>query len=188
MMLRARQAGFTLIEMMVVLIIIGIVISTIVISIKTDDIGEHMKIEMNRLQALVRLAREEAILQGQVMALAVGEKSYRFDVKDIEKDTWSAMQDDQVFRERNLVPGTHFVLVIDDVKNEKRDKFKLELSEDRKQPEQQQDDDYKRVQIDPSGEIFPFELIMSNEDETIEYKLVMGEDGKLSVISPEEFI
>jgi general secretion pathway protein H len=185
---RTRQTGFTLIEMMVVLIIIGVVVSTIVMSIRTGDIGEHMEIEMNRLQALLRLAQEEAVLQGQFMALAIGENSYRFDVKDIEKDTWSAMQDDRVFRERALLPGTHLVLVIDDIEDKKKDEFKLQLSDDKKQDKQPQEDDYQRLQIEPSGEIFPFELIMRNEDDSIEYKLVLGDDGELSIISPEEFI
>ena len=174
--------------MMVVIVIIGIVVGTMVMSIRTGDISEHMEIEMNRLQALVKLAKEEAILQGQVMALAVGENSYRFDVKDIEKDTWSAMQDDQVFRERALVPGTHLVLVIDDIEDKKKDEFKLQLSDDKKQEKQQEEDDFQRVEIDPSGEIFPFELIMRNEDDSIEYKLVLGDDGELSIVSPEEFI
>jgi general secretion pathway protein H len=187
-MARFRQTGFTLIEMMVVIIIIGIVVSTMVMSIRTGDISEHMEIEMNRLQALVRLAKEEAVLQGQVLALAVGENSYRFDVKDIEKDIWSPMQDARVFRERALVPGTHLVLVIDDIEDKKKDEFKLQLSDDKEKKKQQQDDSYQRVQIDPSGEMFPFELIMRNEDDSIEYKLVMGEDGELTIISPKEFI
>lgn len=185
-MSRVKQTGFTLIEMMVVLVVIGIMISVMVLSIRTGDISEHMEIEMNRLHALVSLAQEEAILQGQVLALAVGEASYRFDIKDIEKETWSAMTDGRVFRERAAVTGTHFVLVIDDIENEKKKEFKLELSGEEGQKEEQEDDDFQRVQIEPSGEMFPFELILRNEDETIEFKLVMGEDGELNIILPEE--
>jgi len=179
-----RQTGFTLIEMMVVLVVIGIMISVMVLSIRTGDISEHMEIEMNRLHALVILAQEEAILQGQVLALAVGETSYRFDIKDIEKETWSAMNDGRVFRERSLVTGTHLVLVIDDLEDDKRKDFKLALSGEG--DEKQEDDDVQRIQIEPSGEMFPFELIMRNDEETVEFKLVMGEDGVLNIILPEE--
>jgi len=185
-MKRGRQTGFTLIEMMVVLVVIGIMVSVMVISIRTGDISEHMEIEMNRLHALVTLAQEEAILQGQVLALAVGETSYRFDVKDIEEETWSAMDDGRVFRERKVVTGTHLVLVIDEVEDEKKKDFKLELSDTGDQTQEQEDDDVQRIQIEPSGEMFPFELILRNDEETVEFKLVMGEDGVLNIVLPEE--
>ena len=186
-MIKVKQTGFTLIEMMVVLVIIGIMISVTVMSVRTGDISEHMEIEMNRVHALVSLAQEEAVLQGQVMALAVGETNYRFDIKDLEKETWSAVEDGRVFRERSLVPGTHLVLVIDEIENEKKKEFKLELSSEREEEiQQEEEDDYQRVQIEPSGEMFPFELILRNEDETIEFKLVMGEDGELNIVLPEE--
>ena len=184
---RSSNHGFTLIEMMVVLVILGIIVSTMVLSIRTGDINEHMEIEMNRLHALIGLAQEEAILQGQVMALAIGEESYRFDIKDVEKETWSAVDDGRVFRERKLVQGTHLVLVIDDIEEDREKKFKLELSTEGEQQEvTEEDEDYQRVQIEPSGEMFPFELILRNEDETIEYRLVMNEDGQLTLVLPEE--
>lgn len=183
-MKRASQTGFTLIEMMVVLVIMGIIVSTMVLSIRTGDISEHMEIEMNRLHALVRLAQEEAILQGQVMALAISEKSYRFDVKNLEDETWAAVSDGRVFRERALVPGTHLVLVVDEIEKEEKQKFQLKLST--KKNDEEEEDDFQRVQIEPSGEMFPFELIMRNEDETIEFRLVMGEDGELNIVPPEE--
>ena len=160
-----------------------------VMSIRTGDISEHMEIEMNRLHALVSLAQEEAILQGQVMALAIGETSYRFDVLDIENETWSAVDDGRVFRERNLVPGTHLVLVIDEIEEDKKQEFTLALStEEDEATTDKEEDDFQRVQIEPSGEMFPFELVLRNEDETIEFRLVMGEDGELNIVLPEEVI
>jgi len=47
------QSGFTLIEMMVVLVIMGIIVSSVVLSINTDKIEEHMEIEMRRIHALL---------------------------------------------------------------------------------------------------------------------------------------
>ena len=180
-----RQVGFTLIEMMVVLIIIGIIVSVMVISVKTDDIQEHMELELNRMYTLLNLAREEAILQGQVMALAIGEDRYRFEIRDQEKNKWTPIQDDRVFRERMTVPGTVFALVIDDQEKKTKKDFKLKLSSE-PDDETPEDDEFQRVLIEPSGEINPFELILRKEDESLELKLVMDADGELKIVLPEE--
>ncbi len=196
-MKRPKQYGFTLIEMMVVLVIMGIIVSMMVISLNTNEIQEEMEVEMTRLHVLLNLAQEEAIMQGQVMSLAVSENTYRFDILNVEDETWQTLEDEKVFRERTVVPGTSFSLVIDEIEKEARNiEFKRELSlqEEKEEKEKQaeaeengEEDKYQRVYIEPSGEIFPFELILRNEDETIEVKLVLDDDGKLKVVLPEEF-
>lgn len=185
-MLMRIQRGFTLIEVMVVLLLIGIVMSTVVLSIRTDDIEEHMEQELKRINTLLILAREESILQGQVMALAVSENKYRFEVRNVSEERWQPLQDEAVFRERSTVPGTHFVLVIDQLNDARQNSFSKKTNEadaDKKKPE---DDGYQRVTIEPSGEIFPFELILRKDDETIEYRLQLDEDGELNIIQPED--
>ena len=179
-----HHRGFTLIEMMVVLLIIGIVVSSVVLSINTDDVKEHMEIEMNRLRALINLAREEAILQDHDMALVIKEDSYSFQWYDIKQEKWLAVDDGQVFRERKLPPGTNMVLLIEDLPTtEKHSRPGTSLTLDGKDKEQQQEEeDVQRVVIYPSGEIFPFELILQKEDESTQFKLV----GEVEVQSPDE--
>ena len=193
---KPRQSGFTLIEIMVVLVIMGIMVSMVVMSLNTSDIREEMEVEMTRLQVLITLAQEEAILQGQVMSLAVSENTYRFDVLNVEDETWQALVDEKIFRERAVVPGTSFSLVIDAIEKEARNKdFKRELSlEEQKEKEKKKklaenedEDKYQRIYIEPSGEMFPFELILRNEDETVEVKLILGNDGKIKIVMPEDF-
>ena len=194
-MKRPHQNGFTLIEMMVVLVIMGIIVSMMVISLNSNDIQEDMEVEMTRLRVLINLAQEEAILQGQVMSLAISENTYRFDILNVEDETWQTLTDEKVFRERSVVAGTTFSLVIDEIEKEARNsefKRELTLEEEKEKKEKQADvdeeeDKYQRIYIEPSGEMFPFELILRNEDETIEVKLVLGEDGELTIVLPEDF-
>jgi len=194
-MRRSLAAGFTLIEMMVVLVIMGIIVSMTVISLNTNKIEEEMQTEMTRLHVLINLAQEEAILQGQMMSLAISENTYRFDVLNVEDDSWQALEDEKVFRERSVVPGTSFSLVIDEIEKEARNKeFKRELTleeekekKEKQAKEDEEEDKYQRVFIEPSGEIFPFELILRNEDETVEVKLVLDEQGEIKVVLPEDF-
>ena len=183
-----QHSGFTLIEMMVVLLIIGIVVGSVVLSVNTDDLKEHMEIEMNRLRALVNLAREEAILQDHDMALVIKEDSYSFQWYDVKQQKWLAVDDGRVFRERKLPPGTNMVLLIEDLPSvEKHSQPGTTLELDGKDQEQQQEEeDVQRVVIYPSGEVFPFELILQKEDESTQFKLVADADGELSVQLPDE--
>lgn len=180
--------GFTLIEMMVVLVIIGIIVSSIVLSIRTDDLSEHMEIEMNRMRALLMLAREEAILQDHDMALAIKEDGYSFQRYDVKEQKWLPMDDGQVFRARKLLPGTELILVIADLPvKEKPDRPGLSRNksdEDEKQKEEEEN--VQRVVIFPSGDIFPFELILRKQDESVQFKLVANEDGEIELELPED--
>ncbi len=195
-MKKSLQSGFTLIEMMVVLVIMGVIVSMMVISLNSNEIKEDMEVEMTRLHVLINLAQEEAILQGQVMSLAISENTYRFDILNVENETWQPLVDEKVFRERSIIPGTSFSLVIDEIEKEARNiEFKRELTlqeekekrEKQKQASDEEERKYQRVYIEPSGEMFPFELILRNEDDSVEVKLVLGADGKIKVVMPEDF-
>lgn len=167
-----RQCGFTLIEMMVVIIIIGILVSTVVLSIRTDEIDEHMEIEMRRLQTLINLAREEAVLQGQEYALTVHENSYLFEVFD--EGNWSPITDDKVFRTRSVVSGTELALVVDS----------LEVAFAKTAEGEEEQETPPRVYILSSGEIMPFELILRTLDQTVQFRVRAEEDGVVKLILP----
>ena len=99
-----KQSGFTLIEMMVVLVIIGIMVTSVVLSIRTDDLGEHMEMEMQRIQALLKLAREEAVMQNEDIALKVTENTYSFEI--LGDKGWEPITGDQIFRARKVVDAS----------------------------------------------------------------------------------
>ena len=172
-----QQSGFTLIEMMVVLVIIGIIVSSVVLSIRTDDIEEHMEIEMRRVQALLNLARDEAVLQGHEIALAVEDDSYLFE--KFGDEGWVPITDDRVFRAREVVPGTELSLLIDD--------FEINLGQQQEETDEDVDEVKRsRVYILSSGEIMPFELILRKKDQTIEFRVKVEGDGEIKLVMPED--
>ena len=178
---RQTQSGFTLIEMMVVLVIIGIIVSSVVLSVRTDDLEEHMEIEMERIQALLNLAREEAVLQGQEIALTVMEDKYLFEVFDYDKNVWQPITDDRIFRERRVVGGTELALKVDDLEIEfgkKEETAEAELGEKKIPP--------PRIFILSSGEIMPFELILRTVDQSVQFSLKAELDGEIKLITPGE--
>ena len=169
------QSGFTLIEMLVVLVIIGIVVSAVVVSVRTDDMGEHMDMEMQRIQALLKLAREEAVMQDEDIALKITENSYSFEI--LGDKGWQPISDDRIFRERKVLDGTELALKVDNLEIKFGQK-EAEAGADKIPP--------PRIFILSSGEIMPFELILRTLDQSIQYSLKAEQDGKIKLITPTE--
>ncbi len=71
------QRGFTLIEIMVVVVIISILMGAVALSFpKTED--DLLKENANRFVALVSLMQDEAVLQSRDMAIGVFDSGYKF--------------------------------------------------------------------------------------------------------------
>lgn len=101
---RRIQAGFTLLELLVVLLILGILINFAVIGAGGGH-GPVLKQEAQRIQALVRLARDEALLNAETMALGFTRGGYAFLQQVLVADAtleWRPIEDDPQFRARRL--------------------------------------------------------------------------------------
>jgi type II secretion system protein H len=72
-----RRRGFTLIELVVVTLIVGVVAAMAGMRLARGP-ADALRDEGERLAALLRAAREEAILQGRVLAFEAEGGSYRF--------------------------------------------------------------------------------------------------------------
>lgn len=93
------EVGFTLLEIMVVLLIIGIMMSMAVLSIGSQDRAKGVQNEMLRMQGLFTLAAEEAVFGVREWGVKFGLHGYEFLVQD-EKNKWQK----PAFEERLLKP------------------------------------------------------------------------------------
>ena len=102
--------GFTLIEVMVVMVIIAILVTAVSLSLKGDRAGEALGDEAKRLTALLNLAREEAVMRDRDLGLVLNNDGYFFVQRDeerAEEDTaFIPLSDDDMFRVRALPSGT----------------------------------------------------------------------------------
>jgi len=80
---RCASPGFTLIEIMVVVVIIGIMVTFAVLSIGSRGLDERLSLEARRLQELISLASDQAVLQGVELGFVQTETGYEFlELKD----------------------------------------------------------------------------------------------------------
>ena len=164
----ARSSGFTLLEVLVVVIIIGVVISFAVLSINSDD--KTLEETATRLQALIGLGSQEAVLQSTELALQFNEDGYEFLAFDGKK--WQPISDDQILRPRKL-PDTVTV----DYEPEGQ-KLTLQGMDDEKTP--------PRIYFLSSGEMTPFRLTLRRRGELDGYVLTGSPRGKTELHTTDD--
>ena len=96
------QQGFTLLEILAVIVIIAIVVSLAGLRLSARAVDERLATEAERLQVLLRLAADEAVVQGEEIGLLVAADGYAF--YHLEQNRWVAYEVGPL-RERELPEG-----------------------------------------------------------------------------------
>lgn len=92
-----RQRGFTLLELLVVLVIVGIMLGAVALNATPGD-QQLLQNEAQRIALLLQLARDEAIVRNQPVAFEADDYRYRFLIRTGSQ--WSALTGDEQLRER----------------------------------------------------------------------------------------
>jgi general secretion pathway protein H len=148
-----RASGFTLLEVLVVVVIIGIISSMAVVSIKVLGGDHEMDQEAARLAAVIGQAREEAMLQGRDLGLRLDAHGYDFLRHDARTERWIIVSDDPLLRERSLPDGVGLELSVESrsVTLKPRD-----AASDRQALAPQ-------VVVQASGDFVPFEMLLRRD-------------------------
>lgn len=161
----SSEGGFTLLELLAVIFIIGIIISIASISIGQNS-SRIVQDEVERLHGLIQLASEEAVLQGRELALEFNRDRYQF--LELGVADWQPVTEDKMFRERELPGDVQLELILEGIETSFDDKKNL-----------------PRIFILSSGELTPFELTLKT-DEGEEYALQGFINGKLVLTKAED--
>lgn len=95
--------GFTLIEVLIVMLIMGLFVGLVSAIVRPDDRG-LLRVEAERLAQLLELAAAESRLTGKSIAWSVDGPDYRFG--RYQEDTgWSEILDSELLRRRPLPQG-----------------------------------------------------------------------------------
>jgi general secretion pathway protein H len=108
-----RSKGFTLVEILIVLLIIAVVISLTVLTVTSTGRDGQLDEESRRIEGLVGLLHERALLEGRDFGLRIEPTAYEFVVYDTFRDRWLMLDQEQEFRHRELPKGITFQLQLD---------------------------------------------------------------------------
>jgi general secretion pathway protein H len=157
---RRRRHGFTLIEILVVLVIIGVVLGTVTLAVGGSGERE-LENAARRAQARIALACERAVLGGHDIGFSLVEEALRFGY--ITPQGWQPFgpRSGEELRERSLGDGVAIEL--------SRDGLVL-ANEDEAAPQ---------LACFSSGELTPFEMRLSRADVARQWQLRGRLDGRM---------
>jgi len=171
----ARNAGFTLLEILVVIVIIGVMVSMATLSIGLLGADRQSEEEARRVWAVIGQAREEAELQAIDLAIFVGATDYEFLRFDTRRNQWLPVVDDKLYAQRTLPEGLRFRLWMEGrelvLKPGLPDRSKKGESE--KWPPQ--------LTVLSSGDVVPFELQIERDGAPAMWRMTSLADGDLRV-------
>lgn len=168
----SRLRGFTLLELLIVIVIMGLMATFAVLSLGSRALDERLDTEARRLFELITLAAEEAVLQGTELGLIHTADGYAFLV--LKDGKWLPFEDAGALRPRTL-----------------NEPFFLELRvEDRPVGPARLDDD--KVDLKPqvlllsSGEVTAFRLNLRARNYGVYFQLEGDVLGRLKLERKEQ--
>jgi general secretion pathway protein H len=161
---RTSSAGFTLLELLVVIVIVSILVTYSTLAIRGSSPEDLIKEEALRLQTLTQLVMEESILRGEEYGIEVFQDGYRF--VRFSDDQWVTLDDDRILRDRELPADIELEMRLEEtdivigVVSDPMSDNEVELNETEEvSSEEEQEKISPHIYILSSGEITPeFEI------------------------------
>ena len=99
----AVQNGFTLIEILVVLVIIGLMAALAVFTMGGSSQQRELEVEVQNLYLLMQVVSEQAVLNNLEVGLVIETDNYQFVVFDDENQVWE-ISPERLFQAHDLPP------------------------------------------------------------------------------------
>ncbi|MHB1543846.1 MAG: type II secretion system minor pseudopilin GspH [Gammaproteobacteria bacterium] len=102
--------GFTLVEILVVLLIVGILTGIAVLSLSAIGHAPRREQTARHLASLIELASQQAITEGEQLGLRVSRHRYTF-VRN-QEGRWKTFHTSSIYRMRHVPGGVHLSLLL----------------------------------------------------------------------------
>lgn len=172
---RQQHAGFTLLELLVVLVIIGIMVSMAVLSFGVLGRDRQAEEETRRFWVVLQQAREEAELRVEDLAVFISADSYEWLRFEPRRNEWQLIESDELFATRELPEGLRFRLRLESREIVMKPSLpdRGDVDENKKWPPQ--------VMVLSSGDVMPFELEIEREGAPALWRVTALADNDLRV-------
>lgn len=200
--MRKQQTGFTLIEIMLVLALMGLMISVVSYTALGTSNYDKVNDEAKRFQVVFDMASDYAVLNQMQLGIRIDEdeNTYTYVALD-DEDKWIELPDQKLFASYQLPEYMTLQLVLDDLPWEQEDQLfergvfdeTLSVSEENIEIGNEEDIPPPPPQLFllSSGDITPFELSMTFEGDfaneaAITFTLRAKEVTPIERIAPED--
>ncbi|MFT5558041.1 MAG: general secretion pathway protein H [Sphingobacteriales bacterium] len=166
----SQQPGFTLLEVMLVVLLIGLASLTVVMTFPNTLSSENnASWQAQRFATLLQLAEDEALISGNELGLVIEKNSYQFAIYDYSKQRWLATRVGEIEGKVELPELLSLEYSLSDsawgeINNSDQDSF-IEESE---RVDIEGDNKLKTlnplIYVMSSGEVSPFSLVFSKAD------------------------
>lgn len=167
----SHKSGFSLIELLVVITIIGIFAGAAILSLDILGNDRDLEREAFRLSSMTELLAQESVMEGRDYGILFSESSYRFYIYDYRQLIWLDPIGDNFLAEYKLQEPISMMLFLEDQEVVLEPEFNQELIAD---PEPQ-------VIIYGSGELTPFKAIFSRESNNESFAITAEANGSLEI-------
>jgi len=169
--------GFTLVEILVVVVIMAIVIGLAVLSIGVTGRDQQLDQESLRIQGLLSLLHDRALIEGRDFGMRIEPTAYEFVFYDTRLARWTRFDQEREFRHRDLPKGLIFQLQLDSVQVVLKP-IDPSLSGDSPPPPPQ-------IAIAASGDATPFRLSVLRPETAARASVTSDATGKLAIESSD---
>jgi general secretion pathway protein H len=179
-----KRGGFTLIEVLVVVLIMAIISAMLLMSFGILGDDRALQQQARRISSLIELATDEAIMQGRDFGLEFMQHGYRFVEHDAALDQWHEVVGDELLRPRPLEEGLEFELFLED-RPVSLDEEAADTDVDEDSGDRERNGYLPHVLILSSGEVTPFHLRLVRWADRSEVRMEMSLNGEFEIIADE---
>jgi len=187
------QSGFTLLEIMLVIVVMGMISVAVVMTLPSNLIaGDSVRWQAQRFSSILQFAEDEALISGNELGIEFTNNSYQFAVYDHQTKKWLAVNDIEM-QDKIVLPETINIeynlsnSAWEELSSDKSDRFIDDQDRGATGAEEPQSLN-PQVYVMSSGEVSPFSLIFSNADSdsaTSSITVAVGMNGMIDISEAE---